>query len=162
MSAFSDPPRLRQVLPGEYPFWDAALALVNRDLAATLPGRGPLRPVGLPPYHGDESEDVRIALADGEWHGNSLDPSSADDPVLALWAVADAAQETVVECLWRAWPLCGEHDLGMHPREADGRLSWWCAGGTVPRGPAHVRAAVGGLDALVRPHRPDRKRRRQG
>ncbi|SEE15267.1 hypothetical protein [Streptomyces sp. TLI_105] len=162
MSAFFDPPRPRQVPRGAYPFWDEALALVNRDLAVALPDQGLLRLVGLPSEHEDETENVYVALADGEWHGNFLAPESADDPVLALSAVTDASQETVTERLWRAWPLCREHDLGMHLREADGRLSWWCAGGTVPREPGHVRAAVGGLDALVRPHRPNRKPRRRG
>ncbi|AJT69711.1 hypothetical protein T261_8115 [Streptomyces lydicus] len=108
-----------------------------------------------------EPENVCIALANGEWHGNVLDPESADDPVLALMAVADAAQETVTECVWQAWPLCDEHGLGMHPREADGHPSWWCAGG-LRQGPAHIRVAVGGLDSLVRPRRPHRKRRGEG
>ncbi|MEU6629395.1 hypothetical protein ABZ905_14060 [Streptomyces parvus] len=46
----------------------------------------------------------------------------------------------------------------MHPREADGRLSWWCAGERRPSGEAHIRAAVRELDALLRPRRPNRKR----
>ncbi|MER5202589.1 hypothetical protein [Streptomyces sp. NPDC002825] len=161
MSPFFDASPPRQVLPGEYPLWDEALALVNRDLSATLPDQKPLRLLGIPGHDGDEAENVYVTLANGEWHGTSLDPESADDPGHALAAVADAAQETVTELLWQAWPLCGEHDLGMHLREADGQPSWWCAGGRVPREPAHVRAAVGGLDALVRPHRPNRKQRRR-
>lgn len=160
MNALFDLPEPRQVLLGEYPLWDEALALVNRDLAVTLPDQGPLQLLGLPPYNEGEAENVYIALANGEWHGTFLDPGSANAPVLALTAIADAAQETVTECLWQAWPLCGEHDLGMHPRAADGQPSWWCAGGNNRRGPAHIRAAVGGLDSLVRSHRPHRKRRR--
>ncbi|MFI9585292.1 hypothetical protein ACIHCQ_26335 [Streptomyces sp. NPDC052236] len=89
-----------------------------------------------------------------------LYPDSADDPASALAIVADAAQETVTECLWQVWPLCAEHGLGMHPRDADGQLSWWCAGERLRRGPAHIRAAVGALDTFVRPRRPNRKRRR--
>ena len=80
--------------------------------------------------------------------------------LLARYKVADAAQETVTERLWQAWPVCAEHDLGMHPRDADGQLSWWCAGERLRRGPAQVRAAVGALDTFVRPRRPNRKRRR--
>lgn len=53
---------------------------------------------------------------------------SVENPAVALAAVADAAQETVTERLWQAWPLCTEHDLGMHPLEAEGRLPRWCAG----------------------------------
>ncbi|MFF7776387.1 hypothetical protein ACFZCG_18410 [Streptomyces tanashiensis] len=163
MSSFFDAPEPRQVLPAEYPLWDEALALVNRDLAVTLPEQGPLRLLGLPAYDGSEGENVYVALADGEWHGNFLEPAPADSLAVALSAVTDAAQETVTERLWQAWPLCGEHRLGMHPRkEEDGRLSWWCAGAAARREAAHIRAAVGGLDALVRPHRPNRKRRRRG
>ncbi|MFE7515407.1 hypothetical protein ACFU8I_29890 [Streptomyces sp. NPDC057540] len=156
MCAFFDTPEPRPVPAGAYPLWDAALALVNRDLAATLPDQSPLRLLGLPAYDG--GEDVYVGTADGEWQGNRLDPASAGDPLGALAAVADAAQETVTELLWRAWPLCGEHRLGMHAREDGGRLSWWCAGGTAPREPAHLRAAVGGLDALARPHRKGLRR----
>ncbi|MBL1093318.1 MULTISPECIES: hypothetical protein [Streptomyces] len=162
MNALFDLPEPRRVLLGEYPLWDEALALVNLDLAATLPDQGLLQLLGIPPVSEDEGEDegVYVATANGEWHGNVLDPDSADNPVLALMAIADAAQETVTECLWQAWPLCGEHNLGMHPREADGQLSWWCAGGPNRHGPAHIRAAVGGLDSLVHSRGPHRQRRR--
>ncbi|MCX5195156.1 hypothetical protein OOK31_14810 [Streptomyces sp. NBC_00249] len=164
MRSLFDPPEPRRVLPGEYPVWEAALALLNRDLAVTLPGQEPLRLLAVPPCDEDTdeagTESVHVALANGEWHGNSLYPNAADDPDRALAAVADAAQETVTERLWQAWPLCAEHDLGMHPREADGQLVWWCAGAPARREPAHVRAAVGALDTLVRPHRPNRKKRR--
>ncbi|SNT50353.1 hypothetical protein [Actinacidiphila glaucinigra] len=162
VNGFFDPPEPHRVPPGKYPLWDEALALVNRDLAATLPDRKPLRLQGVPSYDEDEDEYVCVALANGEWHGNFMDPDSAYDPALALEAVTDAAQETVAECLWQAWPVCGEHKFGMHAREADGRLSWWCAGNGLPGGPAHIRAAVGGLDGLPHPYRPERKRRRAG
>ncbi|MFI0715953.1 hypothetical protein ACH4SK_36135 [Streptomyces inhibens] len=69
------------------------------------------------------AEYVYVALANGEWHGNVADPDSSDTAVLALTAITEAAQETVTECLWQAWPVRDEHDLGMHPREADGQLS---------------------------------------
>ncbi|MER6673711.1 hypothetical protein [Streptomyces sp. NPDC000983] len=113
----------------------------------TLPRLEPLRLLALPSHDADEPEDVYVATADGEWHGNHLDPNSRDSPASALAGVADAAQETVVELLWQAWPLCPEHGLGMHPREdARERLSWWCAGEGARRGPAHLHAAVGALD----------------
>ncbi|MCX5008963.1 hypothetical protein OHB05_41315 [Streptomyces sp. NBC_00638] len=160
MRAVFDCPEPRRVSPGEYPLWDRALALLNRDLAVTLPEREPLQLLALPPNEATEPEYVYVALVNGEWHGNHLDPDSADDPASALAVVADAAQETVTELLWQAWPLCAEHDLGMHPRDADGQLSWWCAGERLRRGPAHIRAAVGALDTLVRPRRPNRKKRR--
>ncbi|TKT10819.1 hypothetical protein E4U92_06485 [Streptomyces galbus] len=141
---FDTPPR--PVEPGEYPVWDEALALVNRDLAATLPERAPLRLTGLPGWEEDEAphEHVHVALADGTWWGNHLPDGSDADPVSALFAVAEAAQDTVSERLWQAWPVCSEHNLGMHLREADERAVWWC-----PQD--HVRAAVGALDTVQRP-----------
>ncbi|MFJ9853176.1 hypothetical protein [Streptomyces sp. NPDC101150] len=159
MSGLFELPEPRRVLLGEYPLWDEALALVNRDLAATLPAQEPLQLIGIPSYDEGVAEYVYVALANGEWHGNVLGPDSADTPDLALAAVTDAAQETVAECLWQAWPVCDEHDLGMHPREAGGQLSWCCAGGNVRREQAHIRAAVGALAGLVRPDRPHHKRR---
>lgn len=146
MHALSDHPEPRRARPGEYPMWDQALALLNRDLAVTLPEQEPLQLLVLPPNEADEPENIYVALSNGEWHGNCLYPDSADDPDDALAVIADAAQETVTERLWLAWPLCAEHGLGMHPREADGQLSWWCAGERLRRGPAHILAAVGALD----------------
>ena len=86
------------------------------------------------------------------------EPDSADDADRALGAVADAAQDTVSERLWQAWPVCAEHDLGMHPRDDDGQTSWWCAGARSQPGTPHIRAAVGALDTTARPHRSNRKR----
>ncbi|MBK3633437.1 hypothetical protein JHN52_10840 [Streptomyces sp. MBT97] len=146
MHALFDGPGLRRVSVGEYPLWDAALALLNRDLAVTLPEQGPLQLVAQPSYEAGEPECVYVALASGEWHGGHLYPKAADDPAHALAIVADAAQDTVSECLWQAWPLCVEHKLGLHAREADGQLAWWCAGGTPTVGSPHIRAAVGSLD----------------
>jgi hypothetical protein len=102
---------------------DEALALLNRDLAVTLPEQEPLRLMALPGWEADGPEAVYVALANGEWHGNSLNEGSEETLAYALAAVADAAQDTVTERLWRAWPLCAEHDIGMHLREPDGRLS---------------------------------------
>ncbi|MFD8642676.1 hypothetical protein ACFV14_20535 [Streptomyces zaomyceticus] len=78
--------------------------------------------MALPPYEADEPENVYVALANGEWHGNHLDWAAG--PASAPTIVADAAQETVAERLWQAWPLCAEHGLGMHPRDVDELLSW--------------------------------------
>ncbi|BBC36599.1 uncharacterized protein SGFS_078930 [Streptomyces graminofaciens] len=149
MHALFDPSEPRRVSPGEYPMWDRALALLNRDLAVTLPEQEPLQLLALPSGDADEPENVYVALANGEWHGNYLDPDSPDDPASALAIVADAAQETLTELLWQAWPVCAEHGLGMHPRDTDGQLAWWCAGERLRPGPAHIRAAVGALDTFV-------------
>ncbi|SNX62703.1 hypothetical protein SAMN06272735_4490 [Streptomyces sp. TLI_55] len=148
MCALFDPPEPRRVAPGEYPVWDRALALLNQDLTATLPALEPLQLLALPFDDADEPEYIHVATANGEWHGSSLEPHSQHSLASALANVADAAQETVVELLWQAWPLCPEHGLGMHPREdAEKRLSWWCAGERLRQGSAHIHAAVGALDA---------------
>ncbi|MFE7857139.1 hypothetical protein [Streptomyces sp. NPDC057403] len=142
----------RRVEPGEHPALDEALALVNRDLAATLPEREPLRLMALASWEEGEPEDVYVALADDTWWGNQLPGSGAwagVDPRAVLADVAEAAQDTVTERLWRAWPLCTVHNLGMHLGEAEGRPVWRCAG--AGRDPGHVRAAVGELQALRRP-----------
>ncbi|MFH8798686.1 hypothetical protein ACH4F6_03655 [Streptomyces sp. NPDC017936] len=168
MSDLFDAPRPREVQPGEYPVWDEALALVNRDLAALLPDRGPLRLLALPPWDPRDEcgdEQVYVALPDGRWHGNDLRQDSGTALAAALAAVAEAAQDTVMECLWQVWPVCAEHRVGMHVRSGegeqgeDGHPVWWCAGGRGTDDPAHARAPVGGLDALHRPRRGRRERR---
>ncbi|MFE1550318.1 hypothetical protein [Streptomyces sp. NPDC058718] len=166
-SYFPDPFRPRPVLPGEYPRWEEALGLVNRDLAATLPDQEPLRLMALPAGDGGDGldgargEDLYVTMANGEWQGNCLEAIGENGHAHAVGTVADAAQETVSELLWQAWPVCGEHGVGMHPRVTDEQAVWWCSGGKSPREPEHVRAAVGALDTLVRPHRPHRKQRRR-
>ncbi|MEV6113792.1 hypothetical protein AB0L59_15060 [Streptomyces sp. NPDC052109] len=155
------PPEPRFVTAGEHPLWDEALTAVNRDLAVTLPERQPLCLVAYPGFEEDDGpERVHVAFADGYSHGNSLWPTAS--AAGALRAVAEAAQETVSERLWQAWPVCTLHGLGMHVTEDPGRPSWWCAGGSRPGDPAHVRAAIGEMDTVHRPRRPNRKRRKDG
>jgi hypothetical protein len=148
MHSRSGIPAPRQVQPGEHPVWEEALALLNRDVAATLPEHRPLRLMAQRWEEGGP-EHVYVALDNGEWWGQPLSSDPADTPRSALAAVAEGAQDTVAECLWRAWPICAEHDLGMHLDEADGRPVWRCAG-RPGRDPEHVRAAVGELDTLTR------------
>ncbi|MEU6144005.1 hypothetical protein ABZ848_27090 [Streptomyces sp. NPDC047081] len=143
-----DRPGPRSVEPGEYPALDEALALVNRDVAATLPEERPLRLMAMPPWEDDEPEHVYVTRANGEWWGNPIwqaeDGSWGRDP---LGAVAEAAQDTVSERLWQAWPVCTLHNLGMHLSSTDdGRPAWLCAGKAPDA--EHVRAAVGELDGI--------------
>ncbi|GAB1334274.1 hypothetical protein ACE1SV_08640 [Streptomyces sp. E-15] len=166
MHPWSDQPEPRSEAAGEHPWWDEALALVNRDLAATLPEQRPLRLIAWPAdaEDEDEAERVYVALDSGDAHGNSLGPAPSS-PTAALRAVAEAAQDTVMECLWQAWPVCTLHNLGMHLGEGEGEgegaggVVWWCAGSGRPDDPEHPRAAVGELDTVHRPRRPNRKRR---
>ncbi|MFG2940194.1 hypothetical protein [Streptomyces sp. NPDC048282] len=171
-------PEPRPVEPGEWPKLEAALAVVNRDLTATLPEQDALvlrvdpRP-SLPPGGIDRGQ-VYVAMPDGRWHGNQVnawdpeegDPLEPDDEMTVLRVVADAAQETVTELLWQVWPVCGEHKLGMHARpagtagdwyadgtDAGGPPVWWCRGGR--DGASHDVALVGELAATL----PGKQRR---
>ncbi|MEU0005925.1 hypothetical protein ABZ079_17040 [Streptomyces sp. NPDC006314] len=156
--SFLSPPEPRFVPEGEHPLWDEALAVVNRDVAATLPEQRPLCLIAYPGWEQDEAERIYVALANGDSHGNSLGPGTS--AAQALLAVAEAAQDTITECLWQAWPVCTLHGLGMHMAEDAGRASWRCAGTSRPSDPGHVRAAIGELDTIHRPRRPNRKRRK--
>lgn len=167
----SEPPAPRRAEPGEWPHLDAALALVNRDLAATLPDQPPLVLMVC-------DGQVYVAMSDGRWQGNGLsEPDGAADHALAF--AADAAQETVMELLWQAWPVCPYHGMGTHSRpegtgvdwdwdgaagDGSGRVVWWCRG---HRGDdCHDLAPVGELGgALPGKQRREirrRERRRDG
>ncbi|MFD4829783.1 hypothetical protein ACFWPV_07975 [Streptomyces uncialis] len=175
----------RRAEPGLWPKWEAALAVVNRDLTATLPGQDPLilmlAPSGEPlPRRSTDRDRIHIAMPDGRWHGNPVnsdleedDPPEPDDATTVLAVVADAAQETVMELLWQVWPLCPAHTTGMHPRPAGttdswcvngadsaGPPVWWCGGGQ--DGKYHDVSPVGELAAALpgsRHHAPRRGER---
>ncbi|MFE3070485.1 hypothetical protein [Streptomyces sp. NPDC059247] len=176
-------PEPHPVEPGRWPELEAALAVVNRDLAATLPDQDPLilmlspfseQTPGSPVEHGQ----IYVAMADGRWQGNPVhthdleedDPSELDDATEVLAVVADAAQETVMELLWQAWPLCSAHGIGMHPRPAGtangwypsevdpaGPPVWWCRGG---RGDTHHDVCLVGELATDLPRKQRRALRR--
>ncbi|MFD6151941.1 hypothetical protein [Streptomyces sp. NPDC060243] len=140
-----DPFAPRFVEPGEHPGWDTALAVVNRDVRATLPDEPPLRLLACP-GDPDEPERLYVARANGEWHGNGLPAEAAGSLPDACDAVAAATQDTLMELLHRAWPVCPDHRLGTHLRAAPGAGSaWWCAGRTASDPSPHVLAPVGGL-----------------
>ncbi|MFE9659534.1 hypothetical protein [Streptomyces sp. NPDC005955] len=160
--------------PGQWPELEAALAVVNRDLTATLPGQEALVLMVDPPWPppqpgGGDRGQVYVAMPDGRWHGNAVneddpeegDPPGPDDAAAVLTAVADAAQSTVMELRWQVWPICPEHGIGMHPRPAGttddwypgatdaegGPPVWWCRGG---RGTdCHDVSPVGELAATL-------------
>ncbi|MEU6465141.1 hypothetical protein [Streptomyces sp. NPDC046976] len=154
--------------PGRWPELEAALAVVNRDVRATLPGQEPLILMVIPapdgaagPYGGQE---VYVAMADGRSHGSPVHtddlvedaPREPGDAATVLSVVAEAAQETVMELLWQVWPLCREHGTGVHPRPAGtsedwypgetataGPPVWWCRGGRT--GGCHDASPIGEL-----------------
>ncbi|MFC9283434.1 hypothetical protein [Streptomyces collinus] len=176
------PPRPRPAEPGRWPKLEAALAVVNRDLTATLPGQDPLILMVQPPQEASapsalDRDQVYVAMPDGRWHGNPVnacdleddDPPEPDDATTVLAVVADAAQSTVMELLWQVWPICWEHKIGVHPRpagsavhaggryecapDAAGPPVWWCRGAR--DGDGHDVAQVGQLAATL----PGKQRR---
>lgn len=141
--------------PGQWPKLEAALAVVNRDLMATLP-----------------DQEALILMADPPWQPlppsgmEEGDPPEPDDATTVLTVVADAAQSTITELLWCVWPICSEHKIGMHPRpagttdgwyqsetDAVGPPVWWCRSSR--EGTCHDVSMVGELDATL----PEKQRR---
>ncbi|MBW6434888.1 hypothetical protein KZ829_14190 [Actinoplanes hulinensis] len=124
----------------EEPEWltrlEDAMRLVNQDVAATgLPDRCRLRvdEEYWPGHNGNAHAET--------WDGHSgtgvgVFPASGADPVSALVAVAEDAQDAVMHMLWSAWPVCPVHRLGVHARSHDGAAVWWCGDG-------HAVAAIG-------------------
>lgn len=146
------------VSPDDRPGLAAALAAVNRDLATTRPDLPQLALTGLsfPERDGNEGQGgqraadavagfVYVSLTDGRAHGSQLyrEPEDPDlplptDPVELLAAVADAGQETVAAELWLVWPVCPQHDKGLHVGAA---ATWVCRVGTG----GHAVGAIGEL-----------------
>jgi hypothetical protein len=58
----------------------------------------------------------------------------------AFAEVADYVQEQMGQKLGR-WPVCGLHDVGLHPEVHGGRAVWWC------RTERHAVAPIGELGA---------------
>lgn len=153
--------------------------MVNRDVTATLPDQDALILMlapsrESPPGSGADGDQIYVAMPDGRWQGNAVnasdveagDPPEPDDATTVLTVVAGAAQETVMELLWQAWPVCREHKTGMHPRppgttadwypdrtDAAAPPVWWCRGGRT--GECHDVAEVGKLTATL----PGKQRR---
>ncbi|SFE68841.1 hypothetical protein SAMN05421541_10355 [Actinoplanes philippinensis] len=124
--------------PAQMAGLDDAMRLVNRDLSATgLPGCR-LRFMDFDP---DLDENRFVETWDGEFGTGSGVPSIAvADPVSALVAVAEDAQDAVMHTIWTAWPVCPAHRLGAHARRYREAAVWWCTGDG-----GHVAASVGHL-----------------
>ncbi|MFC4068312.1 hypothetical protein [Actinoplanes subglobosus] len=115
---------------------EEALRLVNRDVATIGPGRECR-------FRFFDEERGRNGNAYVEtWDGHTgsgcgVHPREGADPVSALVAVAEDAQDAVMHALWSAWPVCPGHRGGVHAREHDGAAVWWCGGG------GHAVALIG-------------------
>ena len=119
------------------PEWLAALEDALEIVKADLRASGLPDAVRLYTWEGSPNAGVDAWAANSTSGG--IFPEQGKDPVTALAAVADDAQEAVMLSIRGAWPTCPEHRLGVHAR-ADGAAVWWCAldGG-------HVAAHVGQL-----------------
>lgn len=100
------------------------MRLVNLDVAATGIGH---------PCQLRVRDDEFLARGGNayveSWDGHTsssagIYPASGADPLSALVAVADDAQEALMETLWVAWPVCPVHRLGVHARDCEQRAVW--------------------------------------
>jgi len=109
--------------PGLLTALERAMDVVNADMRATgLPGTGRL----VVP---DWSQNAFVVTWSGNYGSTSgIFPSDGGDPVTALAAVADHAQDALMETLWAPWPVCPAHQLGVHARVHAGDAVWWCNG----------------------------------
>jgi hypothetical protein len=114
---------------------ERAVEVVQADVRATgLPGTVRL-------VFPDWTYNAFIETWDGETSATSgISASDCGDPVAALVAAADDAQDALMHTLWGAWPVCPAHEQGLHALEHDGTAVWWCGGGG-----GHVVAPVGRL-----------------
>jgi hypothetical protein len=111
--------------PGLLAPLEEALEAVKADMQATgLPG--PIRLV-IPEWSDPPHAFVEFR---GNGYGSTtgMGPGVGGSPTWALVAVADEAQDSIMETLWEAWPLCPIHQLGAHPQEHDDTAVWRCTG----------------------------------
>jgi hypothetical protein len=143
----------RPVGADEVPGFKRALGLVIADLARSWPQTTTAPVLELEILHDDHAGDgVSVRLPDRAWHANGGIPldrylNSGPDPVAAI---AEAAQETIMEFEKVVWPICATHGRGLHPRPrahsqdedyaAAGPAAWWCSAGG-----GHPLGDVGGL-----------------
>lgn len=111
---------------------EEALEIVKADLrACELPDTVRL-------YTWDGSPCAAVDAWAANSTGGGIHPAAGRDPVTALVAVADDAQDAVMHSAWGAWPTCPEHGLGVHALEHGGAAVWWCAVGG-----GHLVARIG-------------------
>jgi hypothetical protein len=113
--------------PGWLACLEDAIRLVNRDVAATG-----IRPCQLRVH--DEGLNWSTNAYVEAWNrytgtAQGIYPASGADPVWALVAVAEDAQDALMHALGTAWPgVCPVHRLGVHSRDQDEAAVWWCSG----------------------------------
>ncbi|MEU4233875.1 hypothetical protein AB0F17_57195 [Nonomuraea sp. NPDC026600] len=98
-----------------------ALEVVERDVR-TGGINGTLRLV----THDWDSRGFAWVEFQGGYHGNGIPPILGSDTQGALADVADAAQETIMELIWKVWPVCATHDRGLYAGCEHGTAVWRC------------------------------------
>ncbi|MFI9840584.1 hypothetical protein ACIHFD_26360 [Nonomuraea sp. NPDC051941] len=114
---------------------EQALKLVERDVRS----RGITGTLRLVIPDWDDSGHAWVEFRDG-YHGNGIRPAEGRDAQEALASVADAAQEVIMELLWKVWPVCSAHDLGLRAELEHKIAVWRCTGNGT-----HTVARVGEL-----------------
>ena len=89
----------------------------------------------LPLSAGVELADGRLLVGDVGLHA-----CTGDTLVGAVATVADLIQDDLMKRTWLVWPVCPEHQLGLHAVTREDAAVWRCAGGG-----GHVAAPVGEL-----------------
>ena len=123
---------------------EQALATVVPDLRATgLAGEARFVVLeGMEPPHAYVQYQGRPA-----GYSSGLSPGDAEGPPGSpdmLVLVAEELQEAVTESLFAAWPVCPEHQFGLHTRVINDQAVWWCSAGD-----GHAIAAIGNLEGRM-------------
>jgi hypothetical protein len=120
--------------PGWLTTLEEALEAVRADMRATeIPG-----PIKLVIPEWSNPPRAYVDYRGGYGSTSGIAPIVGSDALSALVAVADEAQDSLMETLWKVWPVCPSHQIGTHAREHEGTAVWWCNGDG-----GHVAAAVG-------------------
>ncbi|MBE1589571.1 hypothetical protein ACFPOI_09350 [Nonomuraea angiospora] len=112
-----------------------SLEVVERDVRSG----GIIGTLSLVTYDWDCSGHAWVEFQGGS-HGNGIPPIAGNDAQGALAEVADAVQETIMELIWKVWPVCATHDRGLRAELDRGIAVWRCTGGGT-----HTVAPVGEL-----------------
>ena len=90
----------------------------------------------------DSGAAAGVRLADGRLLTGDAELSAfvGEDLPGAVAAMADHVQSGLLERMWKVWPQCAGHRLGVHSVERQGVALWWCSGDG-----GHPLAPVGAL-----------------
>ncbi len=113
------------------------MALVERDIHTTLPDRPAIE---VRVAQEGEGEGLIIEFREGDSGGWSTGWGLGSTPAGALAAIASYLQDFITDN-WRVWPVCAEHDRGLHATVVGDAAVWQCSAGL------HTTARIGHLGA---------------